>query len=190
MHSAVATPDEVLGYAIAAVRRGEAEMRSALDGLAAPIYTTDRDGRVTFANRACAAFAGREPQPGEDRWCVTWKLYGLDGQFLPHDRCPMAVAIREERAIRGVEAIAERPDGTRVRFRPYPTPILDEHGEMTGAVNMLLDIDSLKQADHFSAQASKCRRLARSVMDRQAAETLALMASEYEDKARLLQRLN
>jgi hypothetical protein len=37
----------------------------------------------------------------------------------------MAVAVRERRAVRGVQAVAERPDGTHVDFRPHPTPLLD-----------------------------------------------------------------
>ena len=38
----------------------------------------------------------------------------------------MAVALKEGRAVRGAEVIAERPDGTRVPILPYPTPLRDE----------------------------------------------------------------
>lgn len=61
----------------------------------------------------------------QDRWCVTWKLFTNEGRPLPHDQCPMATAIRERRSIRGLTAIAERPDGRRVNFRPYRTPLFD-----------------------------------------------------------------
>ena len=44
----------------------------------------------------------------------------------------MAIALKENRAIRGVEAIAERPDGTRVPFIPYPTPLHDADGNLIG----------------------------------------------------------
>ena len=37
----------------------------------------------------------------------------------------MAIALKENRPVRGYEAIAERPDGTRVSFVPYPTPLRD-----------------------------------------------------------------
>ena len=40
----------------------------------------------------------------------------------------MAIALKEGRAIRGAEAILERPDGTRVWVAPYPTPIKDGRG--------------------------------------------------------------
>ena len=52
----------------------------------------------------------------------------------------MAVALRERRVVRGVDAIAERPDGTRVPFLAFPTPIFDRAGKLTGAVNLLVDI--------------------------------------------------
>lgn len=59
----------------------------------------------------------------------------------------MAVAIRERRPVRGVEAVAERPDGTRIRFIPHPTPVFDDEGQLVGAVNLLLDITDRRNLD-------------------------------------------
>jgi len=59
----------------------------------------------------------------------------------------MAIAIKEKRAVRGMEAVAERPDGTRVSFELYPTPIFNSDGDLTGAVNMLIDITDRKRAE-------------------------------------------
>jgi PAS domain S-box-containing protein len=114
--------------------------RSILDALPAAIYTTDAEGRITYFNPAAADLAGRKPTIGHDKWCVTFRLYRPDGTPLPHDECPMAIAIKERRAIRGQEAIAERPDGTRVPFVPYPTPMFGASGDLIGAINMLVDI--------------------------------------------------
>jgi PAS domain-containing protein len=183
-----ATPDEIVAAAIAAVRLGESATHETLDRLPAPIYTTDASGRITYFNQACIAFAGRTPNLGVDSWCVTWKLYTEDGEVLPHDRCPMAVAIQQKKAVRGSAAIAERPDGTRVNFMPYPTPMLDEHGEMIGAVNLLVDVTDRKKALFLRDQALRCRRLARSVNDAQTVNTLTLMAAEYDEQARALSR--
>jgi PAS domain S-box-containing protein len=120
--------------------------RDLLNALPTAIYTTDAEGRITFYNEAAVEFAGRRPALGE-AWCVTWKLYRLDGTRLPHDQCPMAVALREGKANRGGEAIAERPDGTRRAFMPYPTPLFDSAGKLVGAVNMLVDITERKAAE-------------------------------------------
>jgi PAS domain S-box-containing protein len=124
----------------------ERQFRDLLQALPAAIYTTDADGRITFFNRACIDFAGRTPKVGE-MWCVTWKLYLPDGTPLPHDECPMAIALKENRSVRDVEAVAERPDGSRICFMPYPTPLRDERGGLIGAVNMLVDITTRKQAE-------------------------------------------
>ena len=126
------------------IRASERRSADLLNALPAAIYTTDASGKITFFNRAAFEMAGREPELGKDEWCVTWKLLTSDGVHLPHDECPMAVSLREQRPIRGVEAIAERPDGRRVPFAPYPTPMFDEHGRLTGAVNMLVDISERK----------------------------------------------
>ena len=181
-----ATPEHMVGLALAAARQGESALQAVLATLPAPIYTTDADGWITYYNQACIHFAGRTPTVGEDRWCVTWKLYGEDGTFLPHEDCPMAVAIREKRKVRGAVAAAERPDGTRVMFTPYPTPLLDEDGDIVGAVNILIDVTDHRQAGALRAQAMRCRRLAQSVTDQQAVDTLLVMASEYDAKAQSL----
>jgi PAS domain S-box-containing protein len=58
----------------------------------------------------------------------------------------MAVALKEGRPVRGIEAIAERPDGTRVRFLPHPTPLRDRAGRLVGAINLLMDITDREAA--------------------------------------------
>src|SRR5690349_15556212 len=132
-------PEELLSTALSAFEAGSG-YAAVLDRLPVPVYTTDASGLVTYWNQACVDFAGREPQLGRDRWCVTWQLLTMSGEELPHDQCPMAQAIHQKREIRDEIAIALRPDGTRVAFRPYPTPLFDAEGKITGAVNMLVDI--------------------------------------------------
>jgi PAS domain S-box-containing protein len=126
--------------------------RQLLDALPVAIYTTDATGWITFFNRAAVEFSGREPKLGRDRWCVTWRLFWPDGRRMTHDECPMAVALKEVRPIRGREAVLERPDGTRVDFLPYPTPLFDRSGKLIGGVNMLVDITARKQTEQAAQQ--------------------------------------
>jgi PAS domain S-box-containing protein len=178
----------MLERALGAAPGGAEALQEALDQLPAAIYVTDEDGVITYFNPACIDFTGRRPEVGRDRWCVTWRLYTNAGEFLPHDQCPMAVAINTQRPIRGVTAVAERPDGTRVVFRPYPTPIFDEHGSFRGAVNILEDVTDEVRAEDFRAQARRCRRLANGVNDAQVSGTLNRMAEEYDTKAAALEQ--
>src|SRR5688572_6198616 len=99
METTALRAEAVVSQVAATIKGGSAAALAAFDTLDSPIYATDRDGWVTYFNPACISFAGRTPIKGEDRWCVTWKLYDLEGHFLPHDQCPMAVALRERRPV-------------------------------------------------------------------------------------------
>src|SRR5262249_53844388 len=123
-----------------------------LEALPVPVYTTDAEGRLTFYNDAAAKFWGYHPEIGTTQWCGSWRLYWPDGKPMAHAECPMAVALREGRPVRGAEAIAERPDGSRVPFAPYPTPLTDASGKLTGAINLLLDISGRTQSELESAK--------------------------------------
>lgn len=126
---------------------GDDFFRQIVNVIPAAIYTTDTAGRITYFNEAAAALWGRRPDPGSSEWCGSWKLFWPDGRTLPHDQCPMSMAIKERRPIRGIEAVAERPDGTRVPFMPYPTPIYDASGGLIGAVNLMDDLSERKRAE-------------------------------------------
>ncbi|MCS6304157.1 MAG: response regulator [Nitrospira sp.] len=138
---------EMGAFTAAALRESEAHFREMIDALPAAIYTTDAQGRLTHFNPAAVEFAGRVPELGTDQWCVTLKLYHSDGTPMPHDECPMAITLKENCVVRGAEAIAERPDGTRVWFTPYPTPLRDAKGNIVGGINMLVDITERKRAE-------------------------------------------
>jgi len=125
----------------------ERRCRELLEALPTAIYTTDVAGRITFYNQAAVDLWGRRPEIGTDFWCGSWKLFWIDGQPMKHEECPMAIALKERRVVRGYEAMAERPDGTRFSFIPYPTPLHNSRGEMIGAVNMLVDITERKSAE-------------------------------------------
>ena len=177
--------ESFLDRAIGALASPGDACNAALNALPVPIYTTDAEGRVTFWNRACVEFAGREPQLGTDRWCVTWRIHTTSDDYLPHDECPMAVAVKERRAVRGDIAIAKRPDGSRRAFMPYPTPLFDQDGQMVGAINMLIDV-SEEQVGALAAQAEHCNRLAASISDARASRILRDMAEGYDRNARAL----
>jgi PAS domain S-box-containing protein len=117
-----------------------ASLRQVLYALPTAIYTTDAAGRITFFNAAAVEMWGCTPELGSSEFCGSWKLFWPDGTPLPHDECPMAMALKQQRPITGMEAIAERPDGTRVLFLAHPTPLFDDTGLLIGAVNMLLDV--------------------------------------------------
>lgn len=120
-----------------------------LHALPAAVYTTDAEGYITFYNEAAAALWGCRPRLNTDQWCGSWRMYWPDGTPLPHDKCPMAVAVKDGRSFisDGQEAVAERPDGTRVPFIAFPSALRDASGAVVGAVNLFMDISERKRAE-------------------------------------------
>jgi PAS domain S-box-containing protein len=131
----------------AKLRESERQLQELISAIPAAIYTTNAEGKITYFNQATVELTGRAAKIGSDEWCTTWKLYHPNGTPLPYDQSPMAVALAQGRAIRNAEVVSERPDGTRVPFIPYPTPLRDSTGNLIGAINMLVDISERKQAE-------------------------------------------
>ena len=138
-------PDDDEFEFVGPVRDWNAEPSSAdvFRNFSSPVYTTDADGWLTYYNEAAADLWGYHPELGKTRWCGSWRLYTMNGALLPFDQCPRAVALREGAPVRGVQALLERPDGTRIPFTPYPTPLRDASGTLVAASNVLLRITRL-----------------------------------------------
>ena len=144
----VAGPKPEMEHLSASVSVQDSFFRALVDALPSAIYATDAEGRIIFYNQAAARLWGRFPKLGEDWWCGSWRLYHSDGRSMAHDECPMAMALKTGKPVRGAEAIAERPDGSRFPFIPFPNPLYDGSGKLVGAVNMLVDISGQKQGEH------------------------------------------
>jgi len=133
----------------------QASADALLQALPVAVYTTDAQGYITFYNQAAVDFWGRTPVLGQEQWCGSHRLYWLDGTPLPLDQCPMATTLKTGKPVRNVEAVVERPDGSRAVFMPFPTPLFDAAGVLTGAINMLVDITDRhkgeRERDHFAA---------------------------------------
>jgi PAS domain-containing protein len=175
-----AVANQIIRKVVSLVKTGDPLQLRALNTFPIAIYVTGIDGVITYFNPACVELAGRTPTLNQDRWCVTWKLYTNGGDFLPHERCPMAVAIQTKQAVRGVTAVAERPDGARINFLPFPTPVVSESGELLGAINMLVDItDTCASASQDDPQISQDERVRQALETFTVAEVRDLM-EEFE----------
>jgi PAS domain-containing protein len=74
-------------------------LEDVLEALPEAVYITDAEGRITFYNEAAARLWGVRPEFGKSEFCGSWKLYWPDGTPLAHSECPMAMALKEKRAI-------------------------------------------------------------------------------------------
>jgi two-component sensor histidine kinase len=117
------------------------------DALPVAVYTTDTIGRITSYNQAALELAARRPKLGSDEYHITWRLDRSDGTPLPCDERPVAIALKEDRPVKGVDVMVERPDGTRVPLLLYSTPLHDRSGVLVGAANVLIDTSRRSDAE-------------------------------------------
>src|SRR5262249_36063293 len=80
------------------------------------------------------------PEDAPDRHCSSLRLLTIDGVAIPADQTPTAFTLREQREVTGEEVVIERPDGQRITALAYSSPLWDESGTLSGALNILVDI--------------------------------------------------
>jgi PAS domain S-box-containing protein len=128
---------------------GVGQIHTILERLPAAIYICDAEGLITYFNRPAVDIWGREPRLNDpsDRFCGSFRLYRSDGTLLPHDQCWMALALRDGSSFDGEEIIIERTDGTRRTVLAHISPLRNDDGRLSGAINVLLDITARKEAE-------------------------------------------
>jgi PAS domain S-box-containing protein len=126
-------------------------------------YTVDRAGRITGYNDRARQLWGQAPAIGDphQRFCGSCRMFQTDGTQLPHDRSPMAIALRDGRPVYNGEVVIERPDGSRITALTNITPLLDPSGALAGAMACLNDVTGLGRT------AADSQRLASIVKDSQ-----------------------
>jgi PAS domain S-box-containing protein len=126
----------------------ERRYKELLDSLPVAVYTCDKDGYIRLFNKASVELWGRTPDIGKDKWCGSSRIFETDGVTpIALDTCPMAIAIKEGRAVLGKEILVEQADGNRKLIQPHPTPLFDIDGNLAGAINMLMDMTEKKEAE-------------------------------------------
>lgn len=154
--------------------------RQLVQALPTAVYTCDSNGRIVLYNAAAVNLWGREPRT-RDRWCGSHRLFTSEAKRLPLKRSPMALAVSEGKPIRNTELIIERPDGSRSHVLVFPDPTCDSSGHATGAVNVLVDITSLKETEAtLRTTERKLRTLAHAMEQSPASILITNPAGEIE----------
>jgi PAS domain S-box-containing protein len=132
-----------------ALRTSEAKYRKLVSLLPAAVYTCDARGRITLFNQRAAELWGRKPRlyDEEEKYCGSFRLYGLDEQPLKHRDGWMGLTLRTGVPIRDQKIIIERPDGSRIVVSANVEPLFDESGMLTGAINVLQDVTDRQRSE-------------------------------------------
>lgn len=87
-----------------------------LGALPAAVYVCDPSGAIVAYNARATELWGRTPAPGQtdERFCGSHKLFRMDGTYMPHHETPMEHVLRTGEHARDLEAVIERPDGSRI----------------------------------------------------------------------------
>ena len=147
------------------IKNSEARYRELLFGLPIAVYTCNAEGYIQLYNEAAAELWGTKPLIGKDLWCGSWKIYRQDGTPLPLEECPMALALKEKRPI-SFEILIERPDGSKRHIIPNPQPTFDANGNLSGAINTLIDITlQVESRNKIEASESQFSTLANNIQN-------------------------
>ncbi len=129
-----------------AIEQAEKRYRQLIYSLPISFFTIDRDGYIEIFNQAAINLWGRMPVKGADQWCGAYKLFTLQGDEMPLEHSPMAIALKENRSLRR-EMYVERPDGVRRHVISYPQAVHDDEGNVIGAMNVHIDITDRKETE-------------------------------------------
>ncbi|HMG14823.1 MAG TPA: PAS domain S-box protein [Saprospiraceae bacterium] len=165
------------------------EGHNLIDRISAAIYTCDNNGIITFYNNAAAEIWGRRPDVGKDLWCGSWKIYNTEGSPVPLDTCPMAIALKEGRAVKGEEIVIERPDGERINVIPFPQPIFDFSGNITGAINLLVDITEKRNYEIALVESEKKYKNLAALLDKKVQKRTATLKSSEERYHKMIEEV-
>src|SRR5665213_538166 len=138
-----------LRHTASGLRESEKRFRTLFELGPVAVYSCDAAGVIHEYNDRAAELWGRKPEWGDtdERFCGSFKLYRPDGSFMPHDQWPMAdVLSGKVPGVHGAEVHIERPDGSRVVAIVNISPLSNEKGEITGAINCFDDVTERKQA--------------------------------------------
>ena len=133
-----------------ALSASEERFRALFDLGPIAVYSCDTEGSILEYNRCAAELWGRKPllQDPRQRYCGSLKLYLPGGEFLPHNRFPMAGVLSGRlAAARDIEVIIGRPDGSHITVISNIVPLKNDQGRITGAINCFYDITERKAAE-------------------------------------------
>jgi len=166
---------------VEAHRRAEIGLRLVLDSAGEAIYCADREGALTFCNRAFLDLLGYDDEDevlGKNSHDLLHHTRP-DGAPYPVEECRIYQAFREGAGTHLEDEVMWRKDGTSLpaEYRSYP---IRRDGELLGCVVTFSDITERKEAARrLREQAEVLRTLN---------ETNAVLAAEL-DFDRLVQRL-
>lgn len=123
-------------------------------------YACDCSGTITDYNRRAVELWGRVPQ-ATDRFTGAYKVLDGHGDSLSPEAIATAVLLRSRLAQFNKEFVIEQPDGKRLTVLSNVSPLLDEKGNMIGALDVLQDVTDQRRSEDARRVAERLSAFAR-----------------------------
>jgi len=157
----------VLGPSLATAAEGELipvwgdrHLPNALwDALPIAIYVCDCSGRMLGFNRRASELWGRTPSLDEGLYFgAATRIFTMDGRLVEADRHPMRRVLHAGEPLRDATYIIERADGRRITVLVNISPMFDDNGSVSGAVNCFQDVTEQSVASQSLRRAEAALR--------------------------------
>jgi diguanylate cyclase (GGDEF)-like protein/PAS domain S-box-containing protein len=114
--------------------------KNLIENLFEGIYFVDRDRRITYWNKSAERISGHSADQTIGNLCSDNLLNHVDnqGKHLCHDGCPLAATIRDGE-LRRTEVYLQHKNGHWVPVVVHTSPIVDDEGNIVGAVETFTD---------------------------------------------------
>jgi PAS domain S-box-containing protein len=131
-----------------ALRKSERELETLLQTMADGMVTTDITGRIIYSNQAAEQILGiGKDILGKYYQSREWRQLDEYGEPYPQDQLPLAIVLREQRAVANIEHMIEAPDGERKWLSVNAAPLFDDAGQLFGGIANFRDITERKQVE-------------------------------------------
>lgn len=115
---------------------------SILEALPVGVYVCGLRGEVLHFNRHAEVLWGRSPK---DRFGGQLGVYWPDGRAVEKPESPVGRVLASGEGVGDVEAVIERPDGSRIDILASMQPLRDREGALLGVVTCFQDVTEVKQ---------------------------------------------
>lgn len=115
---------------------------SLLEALPVGVYVCGLRGEVLRFNSRAVSLWGRPPT---DRFGGQLGVYWPDGRPVEKPDSPVGRVLSSGEGVGDVEAILERPDGSRIDILASMQPLRDSDGALLGVVTCFQDVSEVKQ---------------------------------------------
>jgi diguanylate cyclase (GGDEF)-like protein/PAS domain S-box-containing protein len=131
-----------------------------LDNVYSGVYLVDCERRINYWNKGAEEITGYTADSMIAHFCYDNFLMHVDeeGKVLCHDGCPLAATIQDGKE-REAHVYLRHKNGYRVPVMVHASPLRDQNGEITGAIETFSDntalFDARQNITHLSDELMK-----------------------------------